>query len=520
MAKDSSITGLALISCDIGWLRIGLCSLVVLASACSEMSEPPVQPSYQCGHWVTLRALQLAGHRGSLTEITSYMPFREKGHSLYEIRQTLKRYGMDSEGRRLSYEQLMQMTDPVIAHLSDPGHFVVVLSASDSEVALFDGEGARTLWPMSEFYRRWSGTVLISHDHEDAENQSLTTARADGPRLTIEQYMTDIGGTPSMGGPVKVKIAVVNEGSDDLVIDDMQVGCTCLEARWPTDPLPAGAKGYVELTYDPRDKTGGFIETAVVYSNDAETPRMVIEVSGTVDAGVTAYPKRLELERMHDGEIQRRWLVVNGAHNPERLVNRVSSTVEGLRVTAEILDEDQKRQRLPAEHGSLRVVGAEADVIELTFVAESMAAGHHRGILSLGSVVEGHEHIQIPLVVEGAGIVRARPSLLFVTDREIDGGRVVVDITVDDPGGTGVQIQGMRPEEYVQYRQMAPHPATGDQRYRLDVDAAGMVKAGIDAIKIQYIDQASEAAGDVKVPVHIWRSRADSGNPSLSSTRE
>ena len=83
------------------------------------------------------------------------------------------------------------------------------------------------------------------------------------------------------GGTVSHVFTFTNTGDAPLLITAIQVNCSCTKTTYTRQPVPAGGKGEVKVTYDPKRQSGTFNKTINVYTNATE-PRSIITVSGSI----------------------------------------------------------------------------------------------------------------------------------------------------------------------------------------------------------------------------------------------
>ncbi len=75
-----------------------------------------------------------------------------------------------------------------------------------------------------------------------------------------------------------------NKGNDTLKIQTVKAACGCTTTDWTKTGIAPGAKGFVSITYDPRNRPGPFNKGVDVVSNDPDQPRITLVVKGEVVA--------------------------------------------------------------------------------------------------------------------------------------------------------------------------------------------------------------------------------------------
>lgn len=104
----------------------------------------------------------------------------------------------------------------------------------------------------------------IAHGH-------TPEASAGGAKLRFEQTEWNFGEVERRGGNVTKEFVFVNDGSAPLVVTGVSMSCSCVAADFTRRPVPAGGKGYVRLTYEPRKgEPGVFYKVVKVHSNSTD----------------------------------------------------------------------------------------------------------------------------------------------------------------------------------------------------------------------------------------------------------
>jgi len=102
-----------------------------------------------------------------------------------------------------------------------------------------------------------------------------------------EEY--DFGQIKEEDGPVTHKFEFTNTGSLPLVIFDVQATCGCTTPRWSKEPILAGGKGFIEVTYNPMRRPGAFNKSVTIKSNASEELTFI-----RIKGEVIPKPKTLE----------------------------------------------------------------------------------------------------------------------------------------------------------------------------------------------------------------------------------
>ncbi len=108
--------------------------------------------------------------------------------------------------------------------------------------------------------------------------------------IYFESNTHDYGTIKEEDGPVPAKFIFTNMGDDTLKITQVRASCGCTASKYTKEAVPPGAKGFVEATYNPRNRPGKFKKSLTVVSNDPDNKNVVLFIQGNV----TPRPKTLE----------------------------------------------------------------------------------------------------------------------------------------------------------------------------------------------------------------------------------
>lgn len=356
----------------------------------------------QCGHWAVYRALKLSGVPVPLDSILVAMPARAAGHSFEDLSRCLAHFGVKSEGQWRRPESLERVSWPAIAHVARPRpHFLVVAWARDDLLSVFDGQGRRQLVVKDDFLARWSGKLLVVRPSDGV--RVAGGAAADGgtagkPVLRFDKLVADQGLTPVTGKEVEFAFDVRNDGARPLTISRVDGGQRCRLLSVPAEPIPAGGKVPLRLSYEIQPTAGAFVFRANVHSNDPVSPVVQLEMYGTAATAVNVTPRPVLLTRSPGGggASGRCFLHYNG---PRPLVVRqVGATTPGISARYEKLDAETARGNWPGV-GAVKSVPANTYVIHVT--AASTENIPERGAVSVATNIAGYEEIVIPVEWHG-----------------------------------------------------------------------------------------------------------------------
>ena len=100
--------------------------------------------------------------------------------------------------------------------------------------------------------------------------------------ISFEVKTHDFGKVNEKDGNVTYVFNFTNKGKAPLVINRVQASCGCTTPTWTKEPIEAGKKGAITVTYNTSGKSGLFSKTITVYSNDS-VPQVVLIIKGEVN---------------------------------------------------------------------------------------------------------------------------------------------------------------------------------------------------------------------------------------------
>jgi len=110
------------------------------------------------------------------------------------------------------------------------------------------------------------------------------------PVIGFEVKEHDFGKINEKDGPVTYVFSFINKGASPLVVSKVQASCGCTTPTWSKEPIEAGKKGAITVTYNTANRPGNFTKTITVYSNDALEQSVLI-----IRGEVIPVPKKSEI---------------------------------------------------------------------------------------------------------------------------------------------------------------------------------------------------------------------------------
>ena len=111
-------------------------------------------------------------------------------------------------------------------------------------------------------------------------------AMAQKPVINFATNQFDFGKINEADGSVTHVFNFTNKGKAPLVVNRVQASCGCTTPTWTKEPIEAGKKGTITVTYNPSGRPGIFTKSITIYSND--TTDQVLIIKGEVIPKVEA----------------------------------------------------------------------------------------------------------------------------------------------------------------------------------------------------------------------------------------
>lgn len=73
-----------------------------------------------------------------------------------------------------------------------------------------------------------------------------------------------------------------NTGNQPVTIGRVTASCGCTTPDWTKTPVLPGKKGYIKVTYDPKNRPGAFTKSISVPTNDPTQPKVILYITGKV----------------------------------------------------------------------------------------------------------------------------------------------------------------------------------------------------------------------------------------------
>ncbi len=111
---------------------------------------------------------------------------------------------------------------------------------------------------------------------------SFSVSAQQEAKIVLAETGYDFGKIEAKNGVVKHSFFVKNEGAASLELIRVVASCECISSKWLKKAIEAGQTGEIEISYNPKGRSGFFNHNIEVFSNGSDKP-IVLSVKGKVD---------------------------------------------------------------------------------------------------------------------------------------------------------------------------------------------------------------------------------------------
>lgn len=310
--------------------------------------------------------------------------------------------------------------------------------------------------------------------------QALADAR---PVFSMPEMSYDFG-TVAQGVVVSHEFSIKNSGTADLLIHRIAPSCGCTATSIPANVIKPGATEKVKVSFDTSGFFGRKTKTVLVVTNDLDSPEKVFTLSGTITAGYTVEPTKIEFGDISSSTpkaARTKEISIKIADGGDLKVTKVASLSSFLKIS-------------PVEtRGESAVVKVE--------LAQNAPKGEFRDRVIFDLDGGRQSSINIPVTASVKGDIRLSPTT--VSFGVIDGPKVVerrvqfenkaaapvtiTSITSSDPAVSASLVEVQRGRHEVVVVKVEPAKLRGDLKATLDIKTnhptEGLVSINVFAVQ-------------------------------------
>ncbi len=146
-------------------------------------------------------------------------------------------------------------------------------------------------------------------------------------------------GTVEKGEKVSYEYEFTNSGNAELEIKDVKPTCGCTTAKPEKLNYDKGETGKIAVTFDSTRFAGAITKTIVVVSNDPDTPRMQLKLTGKILQEVDANPVSLAIPNVKRSDIIEREITLSTGMLDKLEISEVKSNLDFLKLETVRVDD-------------------------------------------------------------------------------------------------------------------------------------------------------------------------------------
>jgi len=218
-------------------------------------------------------------------------------------------------------------------------------------------------------------------------------------KIVFEEMAHDFGAFKEADGVQTTTFNFTNTGTTPLILSNVRASCGCTTPKWTRDPIAPGAKGSIDVSYNPKNRPGSFNKSVTVSSN-AENATVVLRITGEVQQRektlAEEYPRQIGTLRAKSNYISFAKLTMGTTDTKElELINDTDKPVAvGFRTVPKHLTAKVEPETIPA-HGSGKLI-----VSYDTKAANEYGFASHRIYLSLDGSNDYKNSIGVSATIE------------------------------------------------------------------------------------------------------------------------
>ena len=128
--------------------------------------------------------------------------------------------------------------------------------------------------------------IIFSATLVQAQDGVELNVQPPGPFIAFAESSHDFGDI-EQGDVVEYIFEFENKGDAPVILADVRTTCGCTASEWSREPLPAGEKSKIKVTFNSRGKIGRQNKVVTIMSNAANNPARVSIVTNVLPKATT-----------------------------------------------------------------------------------------------------------------------------------------------------------------------------------------------------------------------------------------
>lgn len=241
----------------------------------------------------------------------------KEGTSLLDLSKAAEVLGLETRGVRYSLtEESGNILTPLIAHVNN-NHFIVIENKIDNKFKIIDLPNPPYLMNKEKLEKIWDGYALIF--------PKLVITKTNHPEVVFDHTDYDFGDVQQYD-ILKHIFTFLNTGNESLNIKITSTSCGCTAALLSKDSIPPGEEGEIEVTFNPGDKKGNFLNSVRLTSNDPKLANIELAISGVIVSEIVSIPSQVYFGEILQSEPVTKLVDIFMPQDKEIKINKVESS--------------------------------------------------------------------------------------------------------------------------------------------------------------------------------------------------
>lgn len=265
-------------------------------------------PSWMCGPYTLCQVAERYGTVLDPEVVAKLARTTEAGTTMKGLADAAHQLGMKAVGQKTNYQDLLQLTLPLIALVKaqdsfTANHFIVIDKIEQDQIETWDVNRGYAIYPKAYFESIWDGYVLV------ISPPVLQHGLADAPDIEIEAPTHDFGTLPQME-TIDHTFTIKNVGTLPLEILEVNPSCTCEKVALKERTIPPHGETELEVRYRGSTNSGKTRVAVYLKTNDPDEPEVVVSLFGVINGIAGVYPGHFNLRDIGQGETIRQSFVI------------------------------------------------------------------------------------------------------------------------------------------------------------------------------------------------------------------
>ena len=205
-------------------------------------------PSWMCGPYTLCQVAERYGRVVDSKVVAKLAQTTEAGTTMKGLADAAYQLGMKVVGQKTTYQNLLQLTPPLIALVktqdnANTNHFIIIDKVEQDQVEIWDVNRGYAVRPKKVFESIWDGYVLVI-----SPPNLQQPVPVNAPDIEIDAPTHDFGTLPQMES-AEHTFTIKNVGNLPLEILEVPPSCTCEKVTLKEKTIPPDSETELYVRY-------------------------------------------------------------------------------------------------------------------------------------------------------------------------------------------------------------------------------------------------------------------------------